>query len=58
MSQKGSDFGGGIGLDHEAAVEQETIGWKRFEKKYGIDCRQIAKDLADEYRKRFPERKA
>jgi hypothetical protein len=32
----------GICLCHAAAVEQTTIGWKRFEAKYEIDRRAIA----------------
>jgi hypothetical protein len=48
MGIKNSDLDG-ICLCHSAAVEQTTIGWKRFEAKYGIDRRAIAEANRERY---------
>lgn len=53
MSRKAPDVGHGIGLCSDLHDEQTRIGWPRFEKKYAINARVIAAELADEYRKKF-----
>lgn len=53
MGRKASDLRNGIGMCHALGVEQETIGWPAFERKYEINAREIAQDIADEYVRRF-----
>lgn len=53
VSQKASDVGNGVGLCHDLHMEQERIGWPRFAKKYDIDPKAIAQELADAYEGRF-----
>jgi len=53
MSRKASDVGHGIGLCSDLHDEQGAIGWKRFAKKYDIDARAIAEELAAEYAAKF-----
>ena len=43
------DVGGGFGMCHGLGVEQETLGWPRFAKRYGIDPKQIAAEVAAEW---------
>jgi len=53
MSRKAPDVGHGIGLCSDLHDLQTRIGWPRFEAKYEINAREIAKELADEYQAKF-----
>ena len=53
MGRKASDRAGGIGMCHALGCEQETIGWPRFQKKYAIDAVSVAREIAEEYERRF-----
>jgi hypothetical protein len=56
MGRKVSDVGHGIGMCHVLGVEQETIGWSAFEAKYEIDAQEIARELAADFERRFPNK--
>lgn len=52
MSRKGSDVGGGFGMCHDSHMEQHRLGWVRFAKKYGIDPKAIAAEVAADWTKK------
>ena len=52
MSRKASDVGGGFGMCADFHDEQHRIGWPRFAKKYGIDPKLIAAEIAAEWERK------
>lgn len=49
MGRKASDVGNGIGMCADLEAEFHRLGQRRFQAKYGIDMRAVAKELGEEW---------